>query len=142
MFAPPLTKENAAPRDRSFNGADISGHVRGMFLAKSRPSRGKDALVRLRHNPECLNMEWFRSRAEAKIEIERWRKHYNEVRPHSSLGYQTPAAFARALAGAPSAAAGPTGRAAALTRGSAPRPVDQPSRMGHEGKADLADVSS
>ena len=27
--------------------------------------------------------------------IEAWRRHYNEVRPHSSLGYLTPAAFAR-----------------------------------------------
>lgn len=71
-----------------------------------------------------------------------WRKRDNEVRPHSSLGHQTPAAFARSLAGAPSAAAVTTGRAAALTWGSAPRPVDHPSRMGHEGKADLADVSS
>jgi len=30
---------------------------------------------------ECLSLEWFRSRAEAKIVIETWRRHYNEVRP-------------------------------------------------------------
>jgi len=42
---------------------------------------------------ECLNAEWFRSRAEARVIIEDFRKHYNEVRPHSSLGYQTPAAL-------------------------------------------------
>ncbi|TMJ36913.1 MAG: transposase, partial [Alphaproteobacteria bacterium] len=35
---------------------------------------------------ECLSLEWFRTRAEAKPIIERWRRHYNEVRPHSSLG--------------------------------------------------------
>jgi len=34
---------------------------------------------------ECLNLEWFPSRAEAKIVIEQWRRHYNGVRPHSSL---------------------------------------------------------
>ncbi|WP_422917829.1 integrase core domain-containing protein [Rhodocyclus gracilis] len=28
--------------------------------------------------------------------IEQWRQHYNEVRPHSSLGNQTPAAFKKA----------------------------------------------
>ena len=39
---------------------------------------------------ECLSLEWFRSRAEAKIIIETWRRHFNEVRPHSSLGYLTP----------------------------------------------------
>lgn len=42
---------------------------------------------------ECLSMEWFRSRAEAKVLIEQWRQHYNQVRPHSSLNYQTPDAF-------------------------------------------------
>ncbi len=35
---------------------------------------------------ECLSLEWFRSRAEAKVIIEAWRRHYNEVRPHSSSG--------------------------------------------------------
>ena len=42
---------------------------------------------------ECLSMEWFRSRAEAVAVIESWRRHYNEVRPHSSLGNLTPKAF-------------------------------------------------
>lgn len=38
-------------------------------------------------------MEWFRSRAEAKVVIEQWRQHYNADRPHSSLGYLTPLMF-------------------------------------------------
>jgi putative transposase len=42
---------------------------------------------------ECLSLEWFRSRAEAAVLIEVWRRHYNEVRPHSSLGYLTPREF-------------------------------------------------
>jgi putative transposase len=42
---------------------------------------------------ECLSLEWFRNRAEAKVVIETWRRHYNEVRPHSSLGYLTPNEF-------------------------------------------------
>ncbi len=42
---------------------------------------------------ECLSMEWFRCRAEAKVLIESWRRHYNEVRPHSSLKNLTPKAF-------------------------------------------------
>jgi putative transposase len=42
---------------------------------------------------ECLSLEWFRSRAEAKVLIETWRRHYNAVRPHSSLGYLTPHEF-------------------------------------------------
>ena len=42
---------------------------------------------------ECLSLEWFRNRIDAKIVIEGWRRHYNETRPHSSLGYLTPAEF-------------------------------------------------
>lgn len=44
---------------------------------------------------ECLNMEWFRNRAEARVHIEQGRREYNEVRPHSSLACSTPAAFLR-----------------------------------------------
>jgi putative transposase len=44
---------------------------------------------------ECLAMEWFRNRIEAKVVIEDWRQHYNTVRPHSSLKYETPEAFSR-----------------------------------------------
>jgi transposase InsO family protein len=40
---------------------------------------------------ELLNGEIFYSLKEAQIVIERWRKHYNTVRPHSSLGYRPPA---------------------------------------------------
>jgi len=46
---------------------------------------------------ECLSLEWFPDRINAKITIEDWRRHYNEVRPHSSLGNQTPAAFKMSL---------------------------------------------
>lgn len=38
-------------------------------------------------------MEWFRNRIDAKIVIEQYRRHFNEVRPHSSLGQLTPAEF-------------------------------------------------
>ena len=40
---------------------------------------------------ELLNREIFTTLAEAKILIERWRKEYNHIRPHSSLGYRPPA---------------------------------------------------
>ena len=39
---------------------------------------------------ECLAMNWFYTRTHSRITNEAWRKHYNEVRPHSSLGYKTP----------------------------------------------------
>jgi transposase InsO family protein len=40
---------------------------------------------------EYLNGEIFYTLKEAKVLIERWRREYNGVRPHSSLGYQPPA---------------------------------------------------
>lgn len=40
---------------------------------------------------ELLNMEEFSTLREAQILIEQWRRHYNEERPHSSLGYRPPA---------------------------------------------------
>ena len=40
---------------------------------------------------ELLNGEIFYSLKEAKVVIEQWRHHYNNVRPHSSLGYRPPA---------------------------------------------------
>ena len=40
---------------------------------------------------ECLNQEIFYSLKEARVVIEQWRKQYNTVRPHSSLGYRPPA---------------------------------------------------
>ena len=44
---------------------------------------------------ECLAAEWFRNRLEARVVIEDWRRHYNTVRPHSSLNYETPEAFSK-----------------------------------------------
>jgi hypothetical protein len=41
-------------------------------------------------------MEVFYSLAEAATVVESWRQSYNHERPHSSLGYQTPAEFAAA----------------------------------------------
>jgi len=46
---------------------------------------------------ECLNVNWFENLWDARRKIAAWRVEYNEERPHSALGYQTPAAFARQL---------------------------------------------
>ena len=40
---------------------------------------------------ELLNGEIFYTLREAKIVIESWRRHYNAIRPHASLGYKPPA---------------------------------------------------
>jgi putative transposase len=74
---------------------------------------------------ECLSLEWFRTRAEAKVIIESWRRHYNAVRPHSSLRYLTPNEFVARLKNAAPGEA--TGRGAAVVPGpSRPSPLHQP----------------
>jgi len=50
---------------------------------------------------ELLDREIFDTLLEAKILTERWRREYNTVRPHSSLGYQPPAPDARLFTGRP-----------------------------------------
>ena len=52
---------------------------------------------------ELLNGEIFYTLREAQVVIESWRRHYNRVRPHASLGYRAPApeVVVPALAGRP-----------------------------------------
>jgi putative transposase len=75
-----------------------------------------------RMRDELLNGEIFYSLKEAQIIIEGWRRHYNAVRPHASLGYRPPApeVFVPGLAAWPSTLieAAPT-----PTLGLAPRPT-------------------
>ena len=61
-----------------------------------------------RFRDECLNEEVFWHERHAQVVIERWRRHYNDERPHSALGYRTPAEVAA------TAPAGAVGEAAAL----------------------------
>jgi putative transposase len=43
---------------------------------------------------ELLNPNLFRTIDEVRVAAERWRIDYNEIRPHSTLGYLTPREFA------------------------------------------------
>jgi putative transposase len=76
---------------------DAWAHHHGVKLEFSRPGKPTDnAFIesfngRLRQ--ECLNQNWFLSLADAREMIENWRQDYNEYRPHSSLGQQTPSEF-------------------------------------------------
>ena len=42
---------------------------------------------------ELLDGKLFQTLKDTQVFIERWRRHYNTVRPHSSLGWLTPAEF-------------------------------------------------
>jgi putative transposase len=57
---------------------------------------GKDERVGGTVRDECLNMQLFASVREARVRLEAFRRHYNEERPHSRLGYQTPSEFKQA----------------------------------------------
>jgi len=69
-----------------------------------------------------LDGEIFYSLREAQVVIESWRRHYNAVRPHASLGYRAPApeVFVPALA---TRTATPSPPASPTTPLMAPRPV-------------------
>ncbi len=61
---------------------------------------------------ELLNTEVINTLAEAKVLIEPWRRHYNTIRPHSSLGYRPPAPEVVLMAPLmPPGLTGPTGSA-------------------------------
>lgn len=71
-------------------------NIETAYIAPGKPwENGTDESFNGKLRDECLSMEWFRTRAEAVAVIESWRKHYNAVRPHSSLGYLTPDEFRR-----------------------------------------------
>lgn len=80
--------------------------IQSAYIAPGKPwQNGANESFNGKFRDECLDAEWFPTRREARVVIESWRSHYNEERPHSSLGYRTPSEFAQA--------ATPTGTAAA-----------------------------
>jgi putative transposase len=89
---------------RSDNGPEFVSHAilewiaqAGIATALNDPGKpwqnGADESFNGKFRDECLSLEWFRSRKEAAVIIEAWRRHYNAVRPHSSLAYLTPHEF-------------------------------------------------
>lgn len=74
---------------------DVS--VRTLFIEPGSPwENGYIESLNGKLGDELLKREQFDTLKEAKVLIERWRVHYNTVRPHSSLGYRTPAPETRA----------------------------------------------
>lgn len=78
---------------------DWWAYFNGVTLDFSRPGKPTDnAYIESfngRVRQECLNQHWFLSLEDAQEQIDHWRQDYNEHRPHSSLGNQTPAEFAK-----------------------------------------------
>ncbi len=66
--------------------------VKTLFIEPGSPwENGYNESFNGKLRDELLNGEIFYTLKEAKVLIEAWRRHYNTVRPHSSLGYRPPA---------------------------------------------------
>ena len=144
-----LVSERGAPRYlRSDNGPEFVSRAllkwivdQGIETALIDPGKpwqnGATESFNGKFRDECLSLEWFRSRAEAKVLIETWRRHFNEVRPHSSLGYMTPAEFVASITNQP-ASAHATERTAALRGAFALHSVAPPPPQRQTQKAEQA----
>ncbi len=74
-------------------------HVKLSFIQPGKPTQ--NAFVESlngKFRNECLNQHWFRTMEESSYEIDKWREHYNHIRPHSSLNYLSPVEFAKRAA--------------------------------------------
>jgi putative transposase len=101
---------------RSDNGPEFIARAIGSWLSSARVQtlyiepgspweNGYAESFHGRLRDELLDAELFGCLAEAKMLSTQWRLEYNHRRPHSSLGYVTPAAFAASLAESPVGAA-------------------------------------
>jgi putative transposase len=87
---------------RSDNGAEFTAKrvrewleelgVKTLFIEPGSPwENGYIESFNGRLRDELLNGEIFDTLTEARVLIEQWRREYNTIRPHSSLGYRPPA---------------------------------------------------
>jgi putative transposase len=103
------------------------------YIAPGKPQQNAFAesfIGRLRD--ECLNETLFTSLAHARAVLAAWKRDYNTVRPHSAIGNQAPAIYARH-----SALATQRDGALELSGGSTPRPVAPPSLTGSNAERTL-----
>ena len=81
---------------RAFMAWATAHGVRHILIQPGRPMQnGYIESFNGKFRDECLNEQWFQTLPQAKTCIAEWRRDYNEVRPHSSLGRIPPAQFAQ-----------------------------------------------
>jgi|TARA_B100000315_G_scaffold229708_1_gene239501 transposase InsO family protein len=87
---------------RSDNGSEFTAKavrewlhrvdVKTLFIEPGSPwENGYNESFNGKLRDELLNGEIFYTLKEAEVLIDRWRRHYNQIRPHSALGYKPPA---------------------------------------------------
>jgi putative transposase len=85
------------------NHFDAWAYLRGIDVDFIRPGKPVDNAhiesFNGRLRDECLNSRWFEGIDDARQALQAWRRDYNEVRPHSSLGDLPPAVFAAQIQG-------------------------------------------
>ncbi|MEO1407768.1 MAG: integrase core domain-containing protein, partial [Pseudomonadota bacterium] len=73
---------------------DLWAYANDVTLDFSRPGKPTDngfiEAFNSKLRTECLNAHWFMGLADAREKLEAWRRHYNEDRPHSAIGYNVP----------------------------------------------------
>jgi len=75
-----------------------AGHAGLIFIPPGTPwNNGYVESFNGRLRDECLNINSFWNLRHARAVISIWRHEYNTIRPHSALGYLTPAAYAATL---------------------------------------------
>ena len=80
---------------RAFMGWAQSHGIRHILIEPGRPMQnGYIESFNGKFRDECLNEHWFQTLHQARIAIADWRRDYNQVRPHSSIGRIPPARFA------------------------------------------------
>jgi len=76
---------------------DLRPYANVVTLDFSRPGKPTDngfiEAFNSKLRSECLNAHWFMSLADSREKLDTWRRDYNEVRPHSAIGYNFPAAI-------------------------------------------------
>ncbi len=89
-----ITDNGSEFRSRAFDSWAYARGVKLDFIQPGKPvQNGFIESFNGTLRGECLNLHWFLSIHDAKRSIEQWRADYNEVRPHSSLGFLTPEEF-------------------------------------------------
>ena len=74
---------------KKLTSEDVLERLSDLFVCKGVPDHIRSDNTKLRN--ELLEREAFDKLLEAKVLIERWRQHYNTIRPHSALSYRPPA---------------------------------------------------